>query len=137
MKKIFLILVVIISFISLYFWRLKNSFKYEIISLDNVYEYNNNYYLDFSLKVSNPLSPDIKIEKIFLDVWINGEYFGNTYNDKTFNVINGEVIIPLTIKSGDPALSIALMIEEQKNIQAKGFVKTSLIKIPIYFENKF
>jgi len=137
MKKILLFITFFAIALCFYVSRIKKSFKYEIISIDNIYNHDDNYYLDLILKVSNSWLPKIEIEEIFLDVWINGEYFGNTYNNQLFNIINGSVKIPLTIKSKNPGLSIALMIEKEKNVQAKGFIKTSLIKIPIDFEDKF
>jgi len=126
MKKIIIIsLIVIFGAYKYYIYKLKKAFDIQLVGLNDIQISleKNEVVVNLDIIIQNKLLPDLVINKVDLDIWINDNYLGHLSSNEPVKSQNGQIVLHGTFISNDLGLTAALMLEKEKFVQIAGVIK--------------
>ncbi len=106
-------------------YKLKKSFDINVTGIDDaqIDIENNKAVINLEIIIKNKLMPNIVINGVNLDIWINDNYLGSLQSNEPVHSHNGQIVLQGTFTSNDLGLTTALMLEKEKFIQIVGKIK--------------
>ena len=106
-------------------YKLKKSFDINVTGIDDaqIDIENNEAVINLEIIIKNKLMPDIVINGVNLDIWLNNQFLGSLQSNEPVQSHNGQIVLQGTFTSNDLGLTTALMLEKEKFIQIVGKIK--------------